>query len=68
MIDKLVLLSNKEMLILYDNKPAVTLYDSNGDVISLAAWFFSPSLLRLPEYKLRLKADLEDTINQEIAE
>lgn len=67
MIDKLVLLSNKEMLILYDNKPAVTLYDSNGDVISLAAWFFSPTVLRLPEYRQRMACELENTINQEAA-
>lgn len=67
MIDKLVLLSNKEMLILYDNKPAVTLYDSNGDVLNLAAWFFSSSVIKLSDYKRRAECNLEDTINQEAA-
>ncbi len=65
MIDKLVLLSNKEMLILYDNKPAVRLYDANGDIVNFTKWFFSPTVIRLAEYKRRTEADTEITINQE---
>lgn len=65
MIDKLVLLSNKEMLIIYDNKPAVTLYDSNGDIVNFVKWFFSPTVIRLADYKRRDEANMEITINQE---
>lgn len=65
MIDKLVLLSNKEMLILYDNKPAIRLYDSNGDIVNFTKWFFSPTVIKLTDYKRRTEADTEITINQE---
>lgn len=65
MIDKLVLLSNEEMVIIYTDKPSVTLTDSTGDVLNFAAWFFSQTVIRLSDYKRRLESDLEDTINQE---
>lgn len=67
MIDKLVLLSNKEMLIIYEDKPAIRLYDSNGDIVNFVKWFFSPTVIRLADYKRRDKADMEITINQEAA-
>lgn len=65
MIDKLVLLSNKEMLIIYEDKPAIRLYDSNGDIVNFVKWFFSPTVIRLADYKRRDEADMEITINQE---
>lgn len=65
MIDKLVLLSNKEMLITYEDKPAIRLYDSNGDIVNFVKWFFSPTVIRLADYKRRDEADMEITINQE---
>lgn len=65
MIDKLVLLSNKEMLIIYEDKPAIRLHDSNGDIVNFVKWFFSPTVIRLADYKRRDKADMEITINQE---
>lgn len=65
MIDKLVLLSNKEMLITYEDKPAIRLYDSNGDIVNFVKWFFSPTVIRLADYKRRDETDMEITINQE---
>jgi len=65
MIDKLVLLSNKEMLIIYEDKPAIRLHDSNGDIVNFVKWFFSPTVIRLADYKRRDEADMEITINQE---
>lgn len=67
MIDKLVLISNREMLVVYDDRPAIRLYDSNGDILNFAAWFFSATIIRLPDYKRRVESDLEETINQEAA-
>lgn len=67
MIDKLVLLSNKEMLIIYEDKPAIRLHDSNGDIVNFVKWFFSPTVIRLADYKRRDEADMEITINQEAA-
>lgn len=65
MIDKLVLLSNKDMLIIYEDKPAIRLHDSNGDIVNFVKWFFSPTVIRLADYKRRDEADMEITINQE---
>jgi len=65
MIDKLVLLSNKEMLIIYEDKPAIRLHDSNGDIVNFTKWFFSPTVIKLADYKRRTEADTEITINQE---
>lgn len=65
MIDKLVLLSNKEMLIIYEDKPAIRMHDSNGDIVNFVKWFFSPTVIRLADYKRRDEADMEITINQE---
>lgn len=66
-IDKLVMLSPCEMLIVYTNKPTVRLYDSTGDIVNFTKWFFSTTVIKLPDYKRRDEADMEITINQEAA-
>ena len=62
MIVKIVLISNKELVLIYDNKPSVRLSDSSGNVLDFARWFFSPTVIRLSDYKKRVESGSEETI------
>jgi predicted metal-dependent peptidase len=62
MIDKLVKISDNEVLIVFTDGPPFTVTSSEGTAVQLALWLLSPTRLNSEQFARALTTQGEDTL------
>ena len=61
MIDKIVKIDEYNAVLIFTDGLPFRIYDSNGDVMTVIAWFLSPTKLQPAEYARAVITQSEDT-------
>ena len=61
MIEKILLVSDREIVLYYSNRPPFKLYSAEGEVLALLEYFLRPSVLSFSDFKRALATEGEET-------